>query len=125
MSTDIHPDASSPAGGNYVPAGENGTALVPSTNGHVALTQLPWPYGAPVRPEILSAKPNPVELLHSFRRRWPLAVGLGLALAGSVAALTWFLIPVKYEAVAWLRIAANKNTSMLAENDYVNLESFK
>ena len=38
---------------------------------------MPWSYGMPTRPEILTSKANPVELLHALRRRWLLAVALG------------------------------------------------
>ncbi len=78
------------------------TAQVPSTQ------TLNWNYGPPARPEILSAKPNPVELLHAVRRRWPLAVGLGLLVSGLLCGLMWYLIPVRYEAFATIKVAASE-----------------
>ena len=71
-----------------------------------------WSFGPPHRPEILTAKPGPVELLHSVRRRWPLAIGLGTLVGGIAAALVWFFVPVRYEAFALLRVS-NKNPSIL------------
>ena len=56
---------------------------------------LSWAYGPPQRPEILKAKPNPVELIHAMRRRWPLAIGLGVTLSTIVAGLVWFFVPVQ------------------------------
>src|SRR5260221_6584834 len=61
-----------------------------------------WSFGPPHRPEILTAKPGPVELLHSVRRRLPLANGLGTLVGGIAAALVWFFVPVRYEAFALL-----------------------
>ena len=78
------------------------TAQVPSTQ------TLNWNYGPPARPEILSAKPNPAELLHAVRRRWPLAVGLGLLVSGLLCGLMWYLIPVRYEAYATIKVASSK-----------------
>jgi polysaccharide biosynthesis transport protein len=66
---------------------------------------LSWAYGPPQRPEILKAKPNPVELIHAVRRRWPLAIGLGVTVSTLVAGLVWFFVPVKYEAFALLKVA--------------------
>jgi capsular exopolysaccharide synthesis family protein len=66
---------------------------------------LNWSYGPPPRPEILSAKPNPVELLHAIRRRWALALGLGLTVSLVAAGLLWFLLPVKYEAYALMKVS--------------------
>jgi succinoglycan biosynthesis transport protein ExoP len=63
-----------------------------------------WSYGPPQRPEILSAKPNPQELVHAVRRRWPLAIGVGSAVGLIAAALVWFVVPVKYEVFALLRV---------------------
>jgi capsular exopolysaccharide synthesis family protein len=66
---------------------------------------LGWSYGPPARPEILKSKPNPVELLHAVRRRWPLAIGLGVAVATIAAGLLWFFLPVHYEAFALLKVS--------------------
>jgi polysaccharide biosynthesis transport protein len=84
-----------------------------STNGVLATIdhQLPsiptlgWSYGPPARPDILKAKPNPIELLHAVRRRWPLAIGLGVTVATIAAGLLWFFLPVHYEAFALIKVA--------------------
>jgi polysaccharide biosynthesis transport protein len=117
MSTDIRPDA-------QVPVAENGHALVPVSNGNGSMMALPWPYGAPIRPEILSAKPNPMELLLALRRRWPLAVGLGLATGGILAALVWFLMPIKYEAAALLNVSPKQQANMLDQSEGLSMEGF-
>jgi succinoglycan biosynthesis transport protein ExoP len=90
-------------------AGTNGA----NTNGVLAtidhrlpsVPALGWSYGPPARPEILKAKPNPVELLHAVRRRWPLAIGLGITVATIAAGLLWFFLPVHYEAFALLKVS--------------------
>ena len=71
---------------------------------------LGWSYGPPARPDILKAKPNPVELLHAVRRRWPLAMGLGITVASIAAGLLWFFLPVHYEAFALLKVAGKPPT---------------
>ncbi len=106
----------------------NGAA---ATNGTLAKigSQLPsvstlnWSYGPPPRPEILSSKPNPVELLHAVRRRWPLAVGAGIACASIVAALLWLLVPVKYEAFALLKVSARPPAVL--EKEHTGPEEFE
>ncbi len=85
-------------------SGSNG-ALATIDSHLQSVPALGWSYGLPQRPEILSAKPNPMELLHSIRRRWPLAIGMGVTVATLAAAVVWFLVPVKYEAYALLRVA--------------------
>ena len=91
-------------------AASNGTLAKLSGNNLPSVSTLNWSYGPPPRPEILSSKPNPVELLHAVRRRWPLALGLGLTFGTAVAALVWFLMPVKYEAYALIKIRGNPQT---------------
>ena len=96
-------------------SGGNGNADLPSDGTLSTLdSRLPsvpalnWSYGPPPRPEILSAKPNPVELIHAVRRRWTLALGLGLLVSVVAAGLLWFLLPVKYEAFALLRVSGQR-----------------
>lgn len=95
------------AGGSNLPATlKNGLSAVPS---------LGWPYGPPAKPEILKAKPNPVELLHAVRRRWPLAIGLGTLVATILVAGLWYFIPVRYEAFALLKVSG-KPPAVLRES---------
>jgi succinoglycan biosynthesis transport protein ExoP len=51
-----------------------------------------------------------VRVWHAFRRRWLTATAAGLALAGTLAALSWLLLPKGFESVAWLRVRANQGT---------------
>jgi len=83
----------------------NGTLATVGGSQLPSVSTLNWSYGPPPRPEILSAKPNPLELLHAVRRRWPLAVGLGVLIATLAGAAVWYLIPVKYEAFALLKVS--------------------
>jgi len=66
-----------------------------------------WPYGYPSRPEILSAKPNILNLLHCLRRRKWLALFLGLVLGGGSAAAAWVVLQTRYESSAFLQVHAN------------------
>src|SRR5438105_3682044 len=55
-------------------------------------------------PAILSGRPNVWHLLAAFRRRWRLAVGLGLLVGAAAAVVTYFLTsPSSYTAVSLLR----------------------
>ena len=85
---------------------ESHAPLVPALN---------WFQGSPPRPEILSAKANPLELLHAVRRRWPLALGAGMAVGSIAAVLVWVLVPVKYEAFSLLKISG-RAPAVLKEN---------
>jgi capsular exopolysaccharide synthesis family protein len=86
---------------------ENHGALVAMGNRASQLPAVPWPYGGPmaVRPDILSASPTPIDLLQSLRRRWPLAVGLGMLLSGVLASVVWFLVPVRFEAQSLIKVS--------------------
>jgi succinoglycan biosynthesis transport protein ExoP len=54
---------------------------------------------------------DPLALLKAFRRRWPLAIGLGLLTAGLAAGLAWLVIPpAKYTASTHLQIFAVRPT---------------
>ncbi len=112
-------------GGDPGASGSNGAAATTNgTNGTLTTLggQLPsvqtlnWSYGPPPRPDILSAKPNPVELLHAMRRRWALALGLGLLVSGLAAGLLWYFVPVRYEAYALLRVGSRPPFVLEHEN---------
>ena len=92
--------------GSGVGHGSGHGMLAPLDARTPALSAPGWLPAPPRRPEILSAKANPVELLHALRRRWTLAVGLSVLFSGLVAGLLWYLIPVQYEAFSMLRVAS-------------------
>jgi polysaccharide biosynthesis transport protein len=92
--------------GNGHDESSNGNGMLTTIeNRSNGVPALGWSYGPPLRPEILSAKASPPALLHAVRRRWPLAIGLGFLVGGVAAGLLWFLMPVKYEAFATLRVS--------------------
>ncbi|MBI3839644.1 MAG: AAA family ATPase [Planctomycetia bacterium] len=91
--------------GEDSPGSGNGNGALATIDSVVhQVPALSWAYGPPQRPEILKARPNPVELIHAVRRRWPLAIGLGVSFSSIVAGLVWFFVPVQYEAFALLRV---------------------
>lgn len=49
-------------------------------------------------PALLSARPNALALAKALRRRWLLACGWGLIVAGLAALVTWFSLAQKYTA---------------------------
>ncbi|MDO4584165.1 MAG: polysaccharide biosynthesis tyrosine autokinase [Planctomycetia bacterium] len=75
------------------------------------------------QPDIITRGIRPVDLLYALRRRWSLSVGLGLFVAAITLLVAWFIIPVKYHAHVWLRVAKSRpkilyNTQM--EEHYLN-----
>jgi polysaccharide biosynthesis transport protein len=68
--------------------------------------QRPGYLGAP--PPVLSATPTVLALLLALRRRWALAVSLGLPLGAAVGFVLWYVAPVRYTAKASLRVLTNK-----------------
>ncbi len=87
--------------------GQGGVKGLPATldSRLPALPSAGWSYGPPAKPEILKAKPTPNELLHAARCSWPLALGLGMLVSSLVVVLVWYLVPVRYEAFALLRVS--------------------
>src|SRR5262245_46282518 len=96
-------------GGNGMLSTLNGQANGLAVNG--------WAPGVPMRPEILTAKPNPIVLMHSVRRRWTLAIGLGTTLALLAAGLVWYFMPVTYEVFALLRVSEKRQQVLRESNE--------
>ena len=48
--------------------------------------------------------------MHSLRRNWLLGAVLGILASGPLAATAWFLFPVQYNAVEFVRIAQSQST---------------
>ena len=66
------------------------------------------------RPPGLAGSPDFGLLLKALRRRWLLALGLGLTLAAVVGAASWFLLAPKYTAFAQVRVSAVPDTLLPA-----------
>jgi len=105
------------------------TALAPLGYGTAGVPDASWSYGLPMRPEILTSKASPVGLLYALRRRWILAVGLGLLLGGTLTALVWYFVPIRTEAAALLKVSRSPVSAVneapaLAQRD-LDFEVFK
>ena len=85
-----------------------GTSMVAIPSRPLPPAESLWQEGPPAPPEILTSGIDPLWLLHSLRRRWLLAVGLGLAVGLFAMVLAWILIPSKSQATAVLRVASVK-----------------
>jgi capsular exopolysaccharide synthesis family protein len=59
----------------------------------------------PAAPSALTAAPNASTLLHAFRRRWPLAVAVGLAGAVVAVIAVAQVVPGQYTAEALIKVA--------------------
>jgi hypothetical protein len=55
--------------------------------------ELSWHDGPTEPPEILSGAIDPIWLWHSLRRKWLLAIGIGLAVGLLAALAAWLFMP--------------------------------
>ena len=55
--------------------------------------------------------------IHAFRRNWLLGTILGILAAGPLAATAWFMFPVKYTAIEFVRIAQSQSTLVFETAD--------
>jgi capsular exopolysaccharide synthesis family protein len=106
-------------GGPNVP----GDALMVQTNG--APPALPYA-AAPAfaGTDVLRGGMDANTFLHALRRRWLLAVCMGLVLASGAAVALWFLFPASSSATALFRVAA-KPESILVDLNKSNPQSFE
>jgi capsular exopolysaccharide synthesis family protein len=88
-----------------------------------------WYGGALAPPPGLAAGPSAATLLKGLLRRWWVALGLGLLLAGGAAAAAWVLLEPKWTAVAEVRIDPyppwlyTKGIDTVADrNEFINYE---
>ena len=115
-------------GSSTAELGNGHGSLVPIGNRYDSLPALPWPVGGSFRPEILSAKPTPIGLLHALRRRWPLALFAGLLVGCLLAGLIWYLVPVRYESWSLLRVSqfapgSSSGSALLSQGaDFMNFK---
>ena len=103
MPNDFSSDLDAASGGSQ---GSVAMVAVPTRVPHVPVPT--WAFGPPAVPEIVNAKPGPMELMHALRRRWMTAVGLGLLVGGTLSAMVWYFLPVRYEVVALLRVLSTR-----------------
>jgi len=63
-----------------------------------------WTGAQPMRPELLTARPDPVALAKALRRRWMLGVVLGCVTGLTAAVLAWFFLPMGYDVAAFVQV---------------------
>jgi len=120
----FHPGKMGASGGYYGQhEGEPGTSLMTMDPHQVALPPVNWYPGPPAPPEILNPGLDPIWLLHSLRRRWVLAAGLGLMAGALLALAVWIGVPAKASATAILKVASVKPSLVFqidegGESDY-------
>ena len=61
---------------------------------------------------MLSAAPDPLSLLRAYKRRWPLAAGLGILTGLAAMAAAWTMIPQKGEVFAYIQVLRDPETMM-------------
>ncbi len=86
-----------------VPLGQTNPRALTGPDSAVRQTR-PRPLVVATRPAALSAKPNLLGLLVALRRRWLLAVSLGLLLAPAAAGVVYMLRPITFTAKTTLHV---------------------
>ena len=121
-----------PHGANGSNGPTNGTAtledrrnheLVPYNGAMTANGGMPWSFG-PMRPEILTETPTFSKLMHALRRRLWLGIFSGLVLGGLLGYAAWWLVPTKYESVAFLLVKI-ADPQVWHGNGGVDFETYK
>jgi capsular exopolysaccharide synthesis family protein len=74
------------------------------------------------KPAAVSAAPNLMGLVNALRRRWALAVTVGLFVGLIVGVLTWFLRPVTHTAQTMLQV--NAEQPIILASTHANREDF-
>ena len=117
VSTSRKSDAVAPNTISASPDEQHGGDLVPVSGSYAVApyTGAPWQLAVGSRPEMLSAAPDPMSMLRAFRRRWPLATGLGILAALCAMAAAWFLIPQKGEVIAYVQVMRDPETMTTAK----------
>src|SRR4051794_10076233 len=68
----------------------------------------------PAVPPVPSGKPDAIGLLKALRRRWPLALGLGLLCGAAVSTVAYLLVPpAKYMAQSMLVVASERPSILI------------
>src|SRR5262245_18812419 len=62
------------------------------------------------KPPALANGPDATALWKGFCRRWPLAIILGVLVAGAAFAAVWFLLPERFKGFALLQVASTRPT---------------
>lgn len=72
---------------------------------------------APRRLSLLESAPDANGLLRAFRRRWLLALTVGILLGAAGASSGWFMVPPKFTAFAVLRVSSGDLSILTRSND--------
>jgi len=76
------------------------------------------------KPAGIDAAPSAMSLLNAFRRRWPLAVGLGLLTAICAALAVWFLAPRASDISAYLFVHRDEPVVLKTSNRSRDVNEF-
>jgi polysaccharide biosynthesis transport protein len=98
-------------------------ALITREPDLVNYTALGAPMMAPVWQEQSASGLNLTKLMHSFRRRWMLALFIGLLLGVPAALATWLILPKQFEVQAVLQFRSVDD--FLGDKGFVNHEEIK
>jgi capsular polysaccharide biosynthesis protein len=87
-----------------------GDALVPGGSRLAGQAAQQNAYASPAAqgPDVLKGGMDHSWFLHSLRRRWLLALGMGLVFGGVATAVLWFMFPESSSAVALFRVSSEE-----------------
>ncbi len=82
-------------------------ALVPQGPGMMTAPNLS---GVQTRPDVIRGGMDGTTLFHSFRRRWPLALGLGLVLSAAAGVTLFYMFPESSSALVTFKVDSQQPT---------------
>lgn len=83
-----------------------------------------WGADVPLEPDALSSGGGLASYGHALRRRWPVALLLGLVCGGIAAASCWLWLPRTYTATAIIRIASSEMPLVFETADLAGQRQF-
>ncbi|MDR2761300.1 MAG: hypothetical protein LBB88_01710 [Planctomycetaceae bacterium] len=63
-------------------------------------------------------------LISALKRNWKWTLPSGLILSAIAFGTLWFLFPIKYEAMAWMRISTNKKQIIRTSDENIEYDNF-
>lgn len=92
----------------------NGGYLVPAGRANLPSAPMIWPEMTDTRPEILTARPDPLTLARSLRRHWLLAAILAFCSGSTAFVLAYLLIPLNYEVDALIEVKRSEESAHIS-----------
>ena len=97
-------------------------ALVAQSAGQPAMAMLA---GAPPQNDVIRGGMDGASLFHSFRRRWPLALGMSLLMGIAASGALYYLFPESSSAVAMFHVDSKPPTVLDPVGNEANFDTYR